>query len=209
VLAVTEPPAASSLFDGLRAEAIDVDAGSTIYDLSLTLEHGDDAVGLVLTEGDPQLTAAATRIEATLPAVLEAIAADPSRPMGEILSTVRSGARSQAGHRGAVNPDERRDTLRPPELARRPARPPHTSTELSLAEIWHGVLGQPVADAHADFFELGGESLEALRMIVLIHERFAVRVPLVSLLETASLASLACEIDGLLERRPSSDRTTS
>ena len=46
-------------------------------------------------------------------------------------------------------------------------------------------------------------------MIVLIHERFAVRVPLVSLLETASLASLACEIDGLLERRPSSDRTTS
>ena len=52
------------------------------------------------------------------------------------------------------------------------------SIEDGIAEIWRGVLGLDVVDARSDLFDIGGDSLVALRILSRIHARFDVEIPL-------------------------------
>ena len=73
--------------------------------------------------------------------------------------------------------------------------PLSTDTERVLAAIWSELLGEPVDDAHANFFALGGHSLLAARAVALIQTRLNVAIALQDLFTTADLASLARVID--------------
>ena len=73
---------------------------------------------------------------------------------------------------------------------------PQTATERQLAEIWRDVLEVRVFARDDDFFDLGGDSLQAMAMLVAIHERFGINLPLESfILEGASLRQIAVRID--------------
>ncbi|HYU31943.1 MAG TPA: phosphopantetheine-binding protein, partial [Thermoanaerobaculia bacterium] len=72
--------------------------------------------------------------------------------------------------------------------------PPRNPVEERLAAIWAEVLKIPRAGIHDNFFDLGGHSLLATQLVVHIHERFGVDIPLSRIFDTADLAALAHEI---------------
>ncbi|MET9359164.1 amino acid adenylation domain-containing protein [Streptomyces sp. NPDC006617] len=79
---------------------------------------------------------------------------------------------------------------------REPA-PARTPLESLLGEVWEAVLGVGPIGVHDDFFDLGGQSFAALRVLRQVAERTGRRVPLGLLLERRTIAGLA---DGLRAR---------
>ncbi|KNY19505.1 amino acid adenylation domain-containing protein [Methylobacterium sp. ARG-1] len=90
-----------------------------------------------------------------------------------------------------------RNALPDPAADDRRGRPPGSATERRVAAIWSEVLGFPVRVADRRFFELGGDSLSALRLVArlrLIAPRGGIRVA--DLLRDPTIADLAARIDG-------------
>lgn len=73
-----------------------------------------------------------------------------------------------------------------------------TATELQLASIWKEFFG-PGFSRDADFFELGGDSLLAVRLFLQIRKQFKIDLPLSTLTRASSLSGLAACIDGVAE----------
>jgi amino acid adenylation domain-containing protein len=72
-----------------------------------------------------------------------------------------------------------------------------------IAAIWSEVLGLDAVDGDADFFELGGDSLAAVRMLFALEERMSVQVSFSDFLEAATVDALA---SALAYRRAASAR---
>jgi hypothetical protein len=75
---------------------------------------------------------------------------------------------------------------------------PHTETEKTLAAIWAELLKVEAIGVNDDFFDLGGQSLLAIKSISRIRDVFEVDLQLRNLFERPTLAGLAEVIDGLL-----------
>lgn len=72
---------------------------------------------------------------------------------------------------------------------------PRTQTEEILAEIWTDILRVNRIDIHDNFFEIGGHSLSATRVMSQVRSKFQVEIPLRALFENPTIAELACVID--------------
>ncbi len=77
-------------------------------------------------------------------------------------------------------------------------QPPTTALECSLAALWAGVLEMDEAQVGrtANFFEIGGHSLNATVLIARIHKELGVKVPMVELFRTPTIKDLAVFIEG-------------
>lgn len=84
---------------------------------------------------------------------------------------------------------------RPYRDASRPATRPRTPTESAIAAIWAEVMDQESIDVHDHFYDLGGESLQALRIMARVRKTFRVDVDLQSLLDAPTVAELAQTIE--------------
>jgi thioesterase domain-containing protein/acyl carrier protein len=72
-----------------------------------------------------------------------------------------------------------------------------TPTEHLLVETWSEVLEHSDFDLSDDFFDVGGDSLQAMTMLTAIEVKTGVRVPMESLiLDGATVVSLSQIIDG-------------
>lgn len=71
---------------------------------------------------------------------------------------------------------------------------PATHEEKAIAGIWAEVLGVEQVGTHDDFFEHGGHSLAATRMLARIEEDLGVRVELVRFFEGPTVAELASAV---------------
>jgi amino acid adenylation domain-containing protein len=87
----------------------------------------------------------------------------------------------------------RADSLSQQNEAPRPSAP-RSATEAALVEIWRDVLGATVG-IHDDFFQRGGHSLLAIRILARIRRTFAVELPLRALFEAPRLSQLAARIE--------------
>ncbi|MGA4108986.1 amino acid adenylation domain-containing protein, partial [Ralstonia nicotianae] len=78
---------------------------------------------------------------------------------------------------------------------------PRSGIETRLASIWQALLGVETIGRHDDFFALGGNSLQAVRLIGLLAKADC-RVTLTQLLQHPNIASLAAvaERDGMRTR---------
>jgi thioesterase domain-containing protein/acyl carrier protein len=86
------------------------------------------------------------------------------------------------------------EAVTPPTVAE-PAGPasvaPRDAIEARLVELWKGLLVVERVGVTEDFFDLGGNSLLAARMLVQLEKAFGKRLPLALLLQDPTIASLA------------------
>ncbi|WP_430459382.1 non-ribosomal peptide synthase/polyketide synthase, partial [Rhodococcus opacus] len=76
-------------------------------------------------------------------------------------------------------------------------RAPATPTEESVAAVFADVLGVEQVGTAANFFDLGGNSLVATRVIARLSERLGRRVEIRSLFEAPTVAALAALLDSI------------
>ena len=67
----------------------------------------------------------------------------------------------------------------------------HGSVEQRLAAIWSQLLGTTIDDSLSDFFDLGGHSVMAVRLVSLIEQEFGQRIPLTLLFTAPTIKDLA------------------
>ena len=70
------------------------------------------------------------------------------------------------------------------------------SVDAALANIWAGVLRLPRVDKHANFFEIGGDSLKAMEVISRVREVLQVDLPLINFFEDPTVHHLAEVLSG-------------
>jgi amino acid adenylation domain-containing protein len=71
------------------------------------------------------------------------------------------------------------------------AAPPAGSLEAQLIELWQQLLGARALGVSDDFFELGGDSLTAARMLQQVGDLTGCALPLTALYESPTIAGLA------------------
>ena len=76
-----------------------------------------------------------------------------------------------------------------------PDRAPSTETERAVARAWGEVLESDDVKADDDFFDFGGDSLLALKLLSLVRDTLGVELPLDSVFENRTLSELAGRID--------------
>ncbi len=86
---------------------------------------------------------------------------------------------------GLPPPDASRPELEQTYIA------PRTALEEHLAALWSKLLGIERAGVHDDFFELGGNSLTAVRLMSRIRADHGIVLPLAVLFEARTIAALA------------------
>ncbi len=79
-------------------------------------------------------------------------------------------------------------------------RAPQTATERLVFDVWADVLGHDRFGADDSFFAIGGNSLYAMRAMVRLENRLAIRLPVRRLFETQTLARFATAVDLELAR---------
>jgi acyl-CoA synthetase (AMP-forming)/AMP-acid ligase II/thioesterase domain-containing protein/acyl carrier protein len=81
---------------------------------------------------------------------------------------------------------------------------PRTPTEEVLAELWGRELGPEALARTGDFFDLGGDSLAMMRLLLGVEERLGVRLPPWAVTDAPTLASLSAHIDAHIDGRDDS-----
>ena len=72
---------------------------------------------------------------------------------------------------------------------------PADELERRLVQIWEELLGVAPIGVHDDFFQLGGHSLAAMRVLSRVRRDFRVDVPVRTLFECPTIAQFAHELE--------------
>jgi len=75
--------------------------------------------------------------------------------------------------------------------------PPSGALEQALARCWCTALGRETIGRHEDFFDLGGDSLQAIDLFLSIEKTLGRRLPRSILLEAGTIAEMAARIESL------------
>src|SRR5690349_13026821 len=68
-------------------------------------------------------------------------------------------------------------------------------TTAAIAKIWEAVLRRPGVETHANFFDIGGDSLKAMEVVARVSEILQVDLPLMAFFEDPTVTHLAAVID--------------
>jgi alpha-beta hydrolase superfamily lysophospholipase/acyl carrier protein len=74
---------------------------------------------------------------------------------------------------------------------------PRNQIEQALGRVWAKLLGRQQIGVHDDFFDLGGDSLLAVKSVALIREALSVEVSPIEIMRNATIAELARAIAAL------------
>jgi non-ribosomal peptide synthetase component F/acyl carrier protein len=97
-------------------------------------------------------------------------------------------ATGKVDRRELPDPGDRRPELDTPYVS------PRTGIESELRRIWTEVLGISRIGIHDSFFDLGGHSLAATRVVSQVIKQFQLELPLQSLFESTTVATMAAVI---------------
>lgn len=123
-------------------------------------------------------------------ALRDALASGPASPVPVRLAPVPSIPRDAYGEVDAAR--LLADTA--PERARRRATPPREGLESELARLWSDALVRADVGRDESFFELGGNSLRATRLLALTAQQLGVRVTTQELYENPTVAGMAAVV---------------
>lgn len=102
-----------------------------------------------------------------------------------ILETMPMTASGKVNRRALPPPGNQR-----PELAT-PYMPPETPLQVELTELWAGLLQLETVGIDDDFVDLGGNSLQMVRVLTLVQQRFERAVSLRAWMSTPTVRHLA------------------
>ena len=80
---------------------------------------------------------------------------------------------------------------------------PRSATEMLLVDVWREVLATDAVGVTDNFFDLGGHSLTATRVVSRIGRRCDVDLPVQALFECPTIEALAVRVEALLQARRS------
>ncbi|HEX8696368.1 MAG TPA: amino acid adenylation domain-containing protein [Longimicrobium sp.] len=89
----------------------------------------------------------------------------------------------------------------------RGSEPPATATEQAVAAIWREVLEVESVGAGDNFFDLGGHSLRATRVVSRLRSRLGAEVPVGALFEYPTVRDLAALVEARRRPAPAADET--
>lgn len=75
---------------------------------------------------------------------------------------------------------------------------PRTATEETLVYLWRRILGNDRIGIDDHFFDLGGDSLTAFRLVHEVEDQYGIRLPVESLDRITTIADFACFVDEVL-----------
>ena len=94
------------------------------------------------------------------------------------------------------------DRARLPEPSRAPAgRPPGTESERVMGEIWKDLLGLDAVSVDDDFFDVGGNSILAVRLVARVFAATGRQLPLRHVFVAPTLEAMAAAVDGAEPQR--------
>ncbi len=76
--------------------------------------------------------------------------------------------------------------------------PPRNEHEEAIVEVWKRVLGRGEIGAYSNFFDLGGHSLKAVRLLAEIKEKFGKEIKVAELFVDPTPAAMAQVISGVI-----------
>ena len=79
--------------------------------------------------------------------------------------------------------------------------PPGTTTEITLARMWESLLKVEKVGIHESFFDLGGHSILAARLMAQIRSSFGVQLPFHNIFRAPTISTLATLIDERLQTK--------
>ena len=157
----------------IEVEPIAIDSGFSCFELNLNVRLHDHLEIDLQYASDLFKPATVQRILADYRVVLETIVKNPAARVNELAVERPDAARE-------VNSKAIDDYTAP-----------RSDIEWRLVQLWEAVLDRRPIGVNDNFFELGGHSLSAARLFARIEEVFKRRIPLSTLLEAPTVATLA------------------
>ena len=122
--------------------------------------------------------------------LLAAAGADPSLPLAELPLNVPVHPHAPTQHASdSAAAQEQANVVNREASAVRPS--PTAVSADRLVELWSDVLNRPDIALSANFFELGGDSMRAARLLARIHDAFGRRLSLAQFFQKPTLAATA------------------
>ncbi|MGD0750680.1 MAG: amino acid adenylation domain-containing protein [Anaerolineales bacterium] len=91
-----------------------------------------------------------------------------------------------------------RKTLPPPEaIVSNKYLPPQTEQEIQLTKVWETVLGISPIGVEDDFFDIGGNSLMAIRLCMEIEKKLNVRLPVAEFFRSLTIRQVSAKLHTL------------
>jgi len=186
----------SHQFGGLTAFPYVVSTSSSIFDLSMTLIEGVDGESWAQIEYNTKLFQYG-RIRQMLGDYISILGAVTSNPEIRIfdlrgLSVPRVDDLPESST--APNPDAKaiQGATLPDSVAKAQPAPQWAAAEQKmLVEVWKRVLGLPSIGIHDNFFDLGGHSLMAARLILQIRSLTGREIPVSAIFRAPTIESFA------------------
>ncbi|WP_026102253.1 condensation domain-containing protein [Pleurocapsa sp. PCC 7319] len=172
---------------GLAVETLDIDNGKADFDLSLSLtECQDELVGVWKYNTDLFSPESIAKMAEDWQTLLEKIVADPTKPISELLVLSNRDRQQLRAKRTNNLSVPGRSSSKSTNNSK-----PRNALELRLTELWSEILDNQDIHLQDNFFEIGGSSLLAFRLIGEIESSFGKKLPLSALLEAPTVEKLA------------------
>ncbi|MET8327364.1 condensation domain-containing protein [Streptomyces sp. NPDC005181] len=200
-----QPPLSAMAGPALQVTPVEVTLDTSVFPLNIMLAEQAATLEAAI-RFDTRLFDEHTvdQLWSAFASLLEAALADPSAPLEKLpLLSEREELRERTSGRtdsqvgelpltsdGKVDHKalERREALRPRTAD---ALLPRTDDERALTEIWQEVLGVDGIGVTDRFFDVGGNSLRAIKVLARIHGRLGVKLGLETLFAQPTIAGLA------------------
>jgi hypothetical protein len=177
------PPAISLPFEGIAVTSVAVDNGFATCDLSMFVRGRDE-------ELIPEIEYRTDLFDADniadmlkhFQVLLESIAGDSEKKLSSLVNSIPKDVRRPSARSTGMSRTARSEGV---YVA------PRTALEKALAEIWQRVLGKEKIGIYENFFEIGGHSLLAVRIINDIQEVLGDMAYTVALFDAPCIADLA------------------
>jgi thioesterase domain-containing protein/acyl carrier protein len=174
---------------GLTVEELEVDNGTADFNLSLSVtECQGELIGVWKYDTDLFAAESIMMMAKHWQTVLEQIVADPTKTIDSLLVITKRNRKQLVAKRtnhfvaGDRSP---RTNLKPKNALARNA------LELRLTQLWSEILDSEQIQLQDNFFEVGGSSLLAFRLLGEIENSFGKKLPLSALLEAPTIEKLA------------------